>query len=224
MHYRILKMKVLFFTTFFAASSFLATSAFAGTYDLQSTQSASIASGVYGGYFDYGTATLGTLETTHMLVNWSQATDEQALIQFDLGSLPVGQTILSATLFAYHDINNGNGVTLTALQNSSSWDGNTVTYDTKPSVSGTTGSLTVADSLTGLYRSIDVTSAAIAWYASPASNDGLTIAESSGGTMYLVGGLPQASASDPAQRPYLEINTAPVPEPSSLAIFGLGLS
>ena len=155
------------------------------------------------------------------LVNWGgAATSSQGLIQFDLSDVcPPAAVIQSATLDLFHEDNDGNGDTISLFRNTSAWSESTTTFSTAPSTFATAvSSLAISDDNTFLYRSFDVTAVVQGWFSGAFVNDGLTVTltPDQPNWIYLMGHRGPAD-----EVPILTITYA-VPEPSSLALCGLG--
>lgn len=117
--------------------------------------------------------------------------DRRALIQFDLTSIPVGSTILSAVLYLNDET--GGNYTVLIYPITASWD-NSVTWDTAPSFGATAiGSFTETSTPCVRAAWLDLTQVS-AWINDPVSNNGLLLyaSGSSGETLFssLEGVLP----------------------------------
>lgn len=124
----------------------------------------------------------------------------QALIQFDLSSIPVGATITKATL-GIHCLENTGGNAITCHEISQAWYIDTVDWDERP-VPGLPGipALVVVDEWT----LIDVLSIVQDWITNPSYNLGFQILTA----VCVISDIHIASGdylTDPTLRPYLEI-------------------
>lgn len=171
--------------------------------------------------------------------------DEDILMRFDLSPIPSGQVILSATLTLNKESGSDNSLTVTAYPlTAGAWsegDGFNATaghadwnHRIHPSTTWTSGDFSTSDydlssgvgtivTANGLY-SWDLTAMTQAWYAAPGTNIGLAFVGSGGNNRRrtfsssekVTGGSPSAN------RPKLTVTYAPIPEPASLLLFGLG--
>lgn len=143
--------------------------------------------------------------STAMIVD-REATDlQRALVRFNLGSIPAGSTINSATL-KMQASNIGGSITVGAYRIKESWNVSQVTWNARSSgVNWTTpgGELdnvalsSITTAATGQH-SFDITSLAQSWLAGTVANDGVMILSADGGsdrtvtydTQDLSGGVP----------------------------------
>jgi hypothetical protein len=173
--------------------------------------------------------------------------NNQGLLSFDLSSIKV--PVASATLkilqasnvfYAFQSppppMPGGPAGSYNIYGNTSAWQQNTVTWNTKPSVNPVSvATLALTQFNTG-WQSWDVTSLVNAWITGSSTNFGLTIGRSDPGTpsVFLMSGpaylpTPPGSASPqgfPADQflPELILNTnavATAPEPASLIMAGI---
>jgi len=165
---------------------------------------------------------------TDLIVNWSGNLRSIGLIEFDLSVIPSNATINSATLSLFQrNNNNQNLYTYDLFRVTSSWDESTVTFNSRPSLDPTAvASLLIPDGNRNLYRnSEDITSLVSGWIDGTYDNYGMWIEEIPiQGDAYAY-----FSSSDgiEGQRPIFRANYSvpkPVPEPTTLALFGLGLA
>ncbi|MCK4340121.1 MAG: DNRLRE domain-containing protein [Phycisphaerae bacterium] len=87
--------------------------------------------------------------------------ERDALIRFDVSSIPVGMRITSATLHLYYyrwEDNNPAGRDLTCYRATSGWDEETVTWDTRPSMMSVATDSSVIPAMSGHWLDWDVTS------------------------------------------------------------------
>lgn len=159
----------------------------------------------------------------YVMQNWQGAFSAAGLIQFDLGSIPVGSTILSASLTLFHEFNEQDGITFDLYANTSSWDEATTTYNTRPGFDpNPVSSLTINDFDSGVDRTWDVTAVVQAWYSGALANDGLTLLRSPDQSPwpYFAG----SGFADLSRRPRLEVTFQPIPEPAALTSLACGLA
>lgn len=86
--------------------------------------------------------------------------ERDALIKFDLSSIPSGSSIISATLYLYYydnDDNNPAGRTLTCYRITSNWNEETVTWNTRPSHHSVVCDSDIVPNSHGIWMDWDVT-------------------------------------------------------------------
>jgi len=98
--------------------------------------------------------------------------ETQALLQFDLSSLPINATVESAelSLHTLADVDDGLETdvwTITGL-----WDPETVTWNARPSLGG---EITTVDLIADAEATIDMTSVVQGWINDPGSNNGIAL-------------------------------------------------
>lgn len=167
-----------------------------------------------------------------MRVNDTSANLQYSLIEFDLSLIPSGVTINSALLGLYkYDGYSDAGITIDSHQVTSAWSED-VTWSTQPAMNSAVESSTTLFG-NGWYT-WDLTSLTQNWVSGTVDNYGVALYDH-GSSYYqrLVTG-DNATATepswalpptDPQYRPYLKIdvNSAPVPEPSTCLLFLSGL-
>lgn len=146
----------------------------------------------------------------------------EALIQFDLSSLPATPTLTNAMLEVWvSQVNTSGAIDYHSV--TSSWTESGVTFNTQP----TTGALIAAIvpvTVTGFYISIDVTSLAQQWQSTPSTNFGVEITAALAQPATSIG-LASRENSTVNEPPILVITTptTTTPEPSGLLLLGSGL-
>ncbi len=104
-----------------------------------------------------------------------------SLLQFDLSTLPIGSTIIEATLSLYHNPTSNSagqaGNNACYLKKiTSNWDENLVTWNTIPNSTDTNQVLlTTSTSANQDYPNIDLTDFVTDWYSDPLSNHGILL-------------------------------------------------
>jgi len=163
-----------------------------------------------------------------LIINWLGNLRSIGLIEFDLSVIPSNATINSAELSLFQKNNsNQNVYTYDLFRVTSSWDESTVTFNSSPSFDTTAvASLLIPDGNRNLYRnSEDITSLVSGWVDGTYDNYGMWIEEIPiQGSAYAYFG---SSDDIEGQRPIFRANYSvpkPVPEPTTLALFGLGLA
>ena len=174
-----------------------------------------------------GNTNLETTVPQYIMVNWGGGTDSRGLIQFDVSSVPTGSTVSSATMRLFQEFNGqAAGTTIDVFRNTSSWNENTVTFNTRPTVAaGAVSSLNIGDLTDHVFRTWDVTSVVQSWVNGSNPNFGLTLVKNPNQAAWPY--LKSKEEPDASLRPVLTINlrSAAVPEPSSVAFLvsgGLG--
>ncbi len=161
----------------------------------------------------------------YLVENWGDNGRSIGLVQFDLSGLPGGATINSATLGLYHWTNDNFGQDYDVFRVTSSWAEMTVTYNTAPTFDPTAvSSLTIPDSLAGLYRYWDVTALAAAWASGALSNYGMWVEEipiQGIGTAYF--NSREADGPVPMLTIDYSVGGVLIPEPSTILLLGAGL-
>jgi hypothetical protein len=175
---------------------------------------------------EFPDAATGLFET-YLIVHWAGNARSIGLIEFDLSGIPSGSTISSATLSLFHHANSCLGCEYDVFQVITSWAEATVTFNTRPLLHPVpVASLVIGDSATQVFRSWDVTSLVSGWVSGAFTNDGMSIEEvpvMGSAAVYF------ASSDNPtaANWPTLTIDytaaVAAVPEPGTLALFGISL-
>lgn len=147
--------------------------------------------------------------------------NREAMVQWNLTSIPAGVTITSAkiTLTGGSFLNSGGTANLLMNQTTSSWSEDTVTWNTKPTFSSSLGS---APSIDGpatnyVYSSPALLSLVQGWFDGSISNYGVYLRNDNSGVI----GLNSDDFSNPAAlQPLLEVTY--VPEPSTAALLLVG--
>src|SRR5579872_3826210 len=121
-----------------------------------------ISSGSAGSNFNTGAAAQKLLATS----------GETSLIQFDLTAYPAGSVVNAAYLRVYQNTVTTAG-TLSFSLITSSWNENSVTYNTRPTISAPFASTT--SGAVNTYLLVNVTAQVQNWIANPATNFGLAI-------------------------------------------------
>ena len=110
----------------------------------------------------------------------------QALVKFDLSTVPAGATIQSATLSLRKSQSPGQGL-VDLHRITAPWSETTVTWNTFGGGSNPTAELTINPSTVpiGGYLAADVTSLVSAWYSGTLPNDGMLLAETGAGRLFV---------------------------------------
>lgn len=160
-----------------------------------------------------------------LIINWADNGRSVGLIEFDLGALPAGAVVTSATLSLFHTLNNSNGTRYDLFRITSPWDEGTVTMNTAPSFDGAAASsLLIGNTQSGLYRDWDVTALVAGWSAGSFANHGMWIEEvpiAGGGVAYFASSDMGGSDLDPILT--ITYRDAQAPLPGTLALLGAGL-
>lgn len=159
------------------------------------------------------------LTPTFLTVNWSDASPDAGLVNFDLSAY-AGQTASNATANFYHQWNSAPGATFGLYRNLSSWAGATLTWNNAPAYDLTpVATLSINDDNQGVWRSFDLTSTVNGWLSGDYANYGLRLQriDQPNSVAYFKG------AFDDEYRPRVELTLAPVPEPETYALMALGL-
>ena len=169
-------------------------------------------------------------DTQFLTVNWWPYGQKNiGLLQFDLSAYASFSG--TATLNLFHQWNDGNALGQNAVfnlyQNTSAWDSSIVDWAERPSYDPTpAATLTISDSNTYLWRSVDVTAAVSSWTSGAMTNYGFTLERVDQGNpfIYFVADAVHPDTGE-SLRPTLTLVTAPVPEPETYAMMlaGLGL-
>jgi len=110
-----------------------------------------------------------------LLAPWWDSAPNRGLLEFDLSSV-AGVTVTGATVSLYHKFNDANDETYGFFRNTDSWDEGTVTWDNAPAYDLlAASSLTVGDSIAGIWRDWDVTALVQGWITGAYDNFGMTM-------------------------------------------------
>lgn len=143
------------------------------------------------------------------------ASDNFGLIEFNLSPY-LGQQIQSASLHLFAEFNTGLGGQVYSIsENLSSWNESTVTYNNAPLAGPVLDTFTTV--VGQQWYSFDVTTAVADWLTGEA-NYGLRITETNG-FLYIA----SSDHQNALWRPYLEIETASVPEPGTITLLSAAL-
>jgi hypothetical protein len=157
---------------------------------------------------------------THDTIMGTDQFKESDLLQFGLGSIPVGH-VLSAELVLFHAENAVPANTMfNVYQNTSTWSSSTVTWTSLPSFQAAPLSTVSLTGNPGTSYSFDVTAAVNSWLGG-AANDGFTF-QRDGGDNPVAAFYSGAVGNPAANLPALVVTFAPVPEPSSLLLIAAG--
>lgn len=151
----------------------------------------------------------------HLTINYGTP-NQFGLIEFDLAAY-AGQSVVSATLSLYAQMNTNAGQSYSLATNTAAWDESTVKWSNAPTFSAPFAS--IVTSAGAQWYSFDVTGAVNGWLGGSA-NYGFRLSETNGYVYF--------ASSDNANallRPTLTFDTvvAPVPEPASMALFAVAL-
>jgi hypothetical protein len=170
----------------------------------------------------------GFTDPESLTVNWSPESKNIGLLQFDLSAYASFSG--TATLNLFHSWNDGNVLGQNAVfnlyQNTSPWDSTIDEWADRPSYNPTpAATLTIGDSNTFLWRSVDVTAAVLSWTSGAMANYGFTLERIDQENPYIYFVAEGESETGDNLRPTLTLVTAPVPEPETYAMMlaGLGL-
>ncbi|MHC4235710.1 MAG: DNRLRE domain-containing protein, partial [Planctomycetota bacterium] len=120
----------------------------------------------------------------------SAAWEADALVQFDLSSIPPETTITSATLHLYYFLywdNNPSGRALSCHRITSAWDEGTVTWNTSPSHAASVTASSTVPATTGQWMTWDVTTDVQLFLDEQATNHGWIIMDE---VLWTGGGIP----------------------------------
>ncbi|MCU0316475.1 MAG: DNRLRE domain-containing protein [Fimbriimonadaceae bacterium] len=161
---------------------------------------------------------------------------QRTLILFDLGSIPSGQIITSATLRLYGSpfFASSDPATTSVYRATNSWIESQVTWNSSSTGNpwltvggtfvGTTGVqganpyATLTGNQTEGWREWNVTSLVSEWKSGTHSNHGFAITGSEGTTLVYT----SREGTSTSLRPQLIVSYEPVPEPFTLGVVGLG--
>ena len=138
----------------------------------------------------------------------------EALLRFDLSTIPFGSTIVSAQIELWAEFRAG---TISFAPVSSTWDESTVTWNTKP---GTTLPVVTHPMDTcsfGCIQSFEITDIVSYAIAHPQSDFGFKITANSGSVGWLMGSSDHAT---PSYRPRLTVQYVPGAVPVEAGLWG----
>ena len=172
----------------------------------------------------------GGLNIGFLTVNFSDASPNYALIQFDVSSLS-GHSINSASLALHHLMNTKPTAIFGVFQNTSAWSASTATYNSPPTFNPvpivTKNILSVGGhpGQHGTIESFDITSLVQDWVDGSAANYGISFMRTNDSNPFLYfAGSKYLGGVD---APQLIVDATPiraVPEPMTLALFGAGFA
>lgn len=183
---------------------------------ISAIQDANISSGSHAGT-NYGSY-------VGLTTYWSDVTQSVGLVQFDTNVIS-SAAITSATLNLFHSWNNGSGADFAIYRNTSSWDEYNVTWNTAPSYyEDPVAHLTIEDSNTWLWRSVDITSLVQGWVSGVYDNFGLRLQriDQLSPVVYFAQ-KDSGEVHGYNHSAYLDVNTSSVPEPATMLLFGTGI-
>ncbi|WP_255988237.1 DNRLRE domain-containing protein [Chitinolyticbacter albus] len=159
----------------------------------------------------------GGVAGNHLTVNWTTAYQNVGLLQFDVSSF--AGINLQAQLNLYHQFNWGNGAQFGIYRNTSAWEGVTSDWASRPSFDATPAAiLAINDNDEAVARSVDISTLVQGWANGSFANYGITLQRIDQDNPYVYF---TSSAGSGGFTPNLTI--APVPEPETYALMGLGL-
>ncbi|RBW50178.1 VCBS domain-containing protein [Marinobacter sp. F3R11] len=153
-------------------------------------------------YVNKGSDTTNYGASQYLVVDKSgdEPGDQTIFVQFDLSTIPAGSTITSATLY-YTVVDVTGSLTVKAFQVTEAWEGNTVTYDTRPDYESdsTPPSVNAWAGQTGDHE-WDITSFVQDWVDGTAGNYGVMLGSSESGSEQV-----QYYSSESGNSPRLEV-------------------
>ncbi|MDO6823777.1 VCBS domain-containing protein [Marinobacter sp. 1_MG-2023] len=153
-------------------------------------------------YVNKGSDTTNYGASQYLVVDKSgdEPGDQTIFVQFDLSTIPAGSTITSATLY-YTVVDVTGSLTVKAFQVTEAWEGNTVTYDTRPDYESdsTPPSVNAWAGQTGDHE-WDITSFVQDWVDGTAGNYGVMLGTSESGSEQV-----QYYSSESGNSPRLEV-------------------
>lgn len=138
----------------------------------------------------------------NVLIETNASSQKRPMVHFNIGSIPAGATINSASVYLYaYSYDGSQGAVSTLYDLASDWAETSVTWNNAPALSTFTSESTNLTAINTWY-SWDVTNVARQWYNGTKSNYGLQMRSSSGGTYYIA----SRENVTTAIRPYLSVN------------------
>jgi hypothetical protein len=161
----------------------------------------------------------GGLDGQLLTVNWEGGQQNVGLVQFDLSPY-MGDIFPHWTLNLFHLWNVAPGAQFGILPNTSPWVGVTTDWASLPTT-GFGPTLSIADSQTGVWRSVDVTAIVQDWLSGTSPNYGFTIErlDQPNPVVYFT----SDSGSYGGYAPQL-VASSSVPEPDSVVLLGMALT
>lgn len=142
----------------------------------------------------------GTDTTLWLGRNESRSTYNDALIGFNLSSIPTGATINSAVVYMYETTGGSTGYVESIYKITSPWDGYTVTWSTKPTFDSE--AITSSNGLESKgWQSWNVTTTVASFFGGGVINNGFLLRETSSGTLFSV----YSSRESGGYAPYITI-------------------